>query len=269
MKSNSSSLKKFLCFLMIFTLMFSSINFIPTASAASARSAEKVLTELISVKNQWAKTTNQRTRTSLTKKADQLRKELKQTKEYRKNVKVSSRNFLVKKGKEPGFRKVADTLCFAPYDTVSNVQAALKYIKAYNMSFWGDVCVITGGIIFTGTVIYAGVTYGSAVIAGAGMKIAKWKLAVSTAISTANAHRISHLLYGSTNSNHHWYYLFNNVTWNNVKMVVEKALLYGQNITIGGYPAKAYVYKGYTVIVKYYVSGSNSISLVDGWVLPK
>ncbi len=262
MKTNLATLRKLSCLLMIFVLLFSTIDIVSLASAASVRSAEKVLTELISVKNQWARTTNQRTRNNLTKHADELRRELKQTKEYRNNIKVSSRNFKVDRGRDPGFKTVVNTLCMPPYDTVQNVQSALNYIKAYNMSFWGTVCIVTGGVILIGTLVYGGVAYGAKVIAGVGYTTAKWKTAVTTAISKVTLNKQIHILL----EHHNWSKLVgSSVTWQKVMPYIQKALLYGQQSSYQVYTTKVFSINGHVVEVQY-ITIKGVLTIVDAWL---
>ena len=261
MKTNSLILKKFLCLFMIFAILFFG-NGITSIANASTRGAEEVLTELISLKNQWFNTTDQRTRDNLTKRADGLRDELKQTKEYRDNVKVSSRNFMVEEGKDPGFKKVADVLCFPPNDTISNVESALDYIKAYNMSFWGEVCVIVGGIIFSGTLIYAGATYGSAIIAGAGYTASQWESDVISAIQNISQNTQTHIL----QEHHVWNRLFgSNVTWEKVSSVLQKVLLYGELSDYKGYSTKIMEIDGQIVEVEYNIV-DGVLKIVNAWI---
>jgi hypothetical protein len=258
--------RRCLSILLVFVLVVSFFSTLNDAYATKTRSAEKVLEDIISVKQQWERTTSQSKRNTLHDEAEALRRELKKTKEYLDNIKVSSRNFTVEKGKDPGFRDIVLILCMPPNDTIFNVQTALKYVKAYNKSFWGQVCIVSGGIIFVGALVYGAVTYGGTVIATVGMTAAKWKVAVSTAISNISTQKILHVLTGSKGSNHQWALLTKNVNWQSVQVFIQRTLLYGENITIKGYPAKQYVINGYTVIVKYFLQGSKII-IEDAWVM--
>lgn len=259
--------KRIIALVLVVAQLFMAWSMSIGVSATSARSARKVLKDIISVKEEWDEAETQEERSNLHEEADELREELLLTKEYRKDIKVSDRNFLLSDGDDPGFRKMVDVLCFEPYDSKENVKKVLDYLDAYDESFWGTICIACGGIIFTGALVYGTVEVAPKVIAGAGMKVAEWETAVSGAIEfvTNEANKVNHVI----QEKHAWTRLILEPTWNEVSKLISQALLYGEEIVLkGDLFKKIFTIEGETISVTYKIV-EGTIRLSDAWIVTK
>lgn len=249
-------IRRLVSFILTITVLFMFPIPIKSAYSASVRSAQTVLKDIISVKKQWNNTLLRSTKNYLHQQAEDLRIELKKTKEYKNNIKVSDRNFTIKKGRDPGFRVIVNVLCMPPNDTLGNVELAYDYIGAYNKSFWGSVCIVTGGIIFAGALAYGAVSYGVATTVGAAGASAtytasQWNTMVDKGIMWLSKYTdkiYSHILVAK----HHWDLVVSKVNWSSVKPILTKALLYGKIVAYDGtYNVMEYCYKGCVIVVRY------------------
>ena len=257
--------KRIMALILVVAQLFMAWSMSVGVSAASVRSARKVLKDIVSVKEEWDNAETQEERSKLHEEADELREELLLTKEYTKDIKVSDRNFLLSEGEDPGFRKMVDVLCFKPYDSKENIKKVLNYLDAYDESFWGTICIVCGGIIFTGALTYGVAATAPKVIAGAGMKVAEWETAVSGAIefATNEANKINHVML----EKHAWTRLILEPTWNEVSKLISQAFLYGEEINHGnGVFEKLFLMNGETISVTYKIV-NGALRLSDAWLV--
>lgn len=257
--------KRIIALVLVVAQLFMAWSMSIGVSAASARSARKVLKDIISVKEEWDDAETQEEMSKLHEEADELREELIITKEYRKDIKVSDRNILLSDGDDPGFRKMVDVLCFEPYDSKENVEKVLDYLNAYDESFWGTICIACGGIIFTGALIYGAVEVAPKVIAGAGMKAAEWETAVSGAMTVLaeETNRISHIL----QEKHLWEYIVSSPSWESIRTIVNDVMLYGADVILcNGKPGKELLISGEIVQIQYAII-DGVLKIVNGWIV--
>lgn len=257
--------KRIMALILVVAQLFMAWSMSVGVSAASVRSARKVLKDIVSVKEEWDNAETQEERSKLHEEADELREELLLTKEYTKDIKVSDRNFLLSEGEDPGFRKMVDVLCFKPYDSKENIKKVLNYLDAYDESFWGTICIVCGGIIFTGALTYGVAATAPKVIAGAGMKVAEWETGVSGAMSVLaeETNRISHIL----QEKHFWEYVVSSPSWKTIRTIVNDVMLYGTDVILSnGKPGKELLISGEIVQIQYAII-DGALRIVNGWIV--